>query len=218
MNKFLQKTTLALTGVILLSGCASGFRSISPESFNFQSENSTKNVKLAYSYNVLQERGNSKYARRELKTENHIVAIKIKNNSGKDLVFNEDVKLLSNNNPAMIVPPEIAFEEVKQSVPIYLLYLLLTPAKLTINENDVEKSSFPLGFILGPAISGGNMIIAGGANGKFKEELTTYNLLGKNIKNGETAYGLIAIKSLGYNPLTLQILAATDSTDVSQKN
>lgn len=218
MNSFLQKATLTLSSVILLSGCASSFKSISPETFNFQSENSTKNVKLSYSYNVLQERGNTKYARRELKTQNHIVAVKIKNNSGKDLVFNEDVKLLSNDIPATIVAPEIAFEEVKQSVPIYLLYLLLTPTKLTITDESGQKTSFPLGFMLGPAISGGNMIIAGTANGKFKEELTSYNLLGKNIKNGETAYGLIAVKSAGYNPLTLQILTATDSTNVSQKN
>ncbi|MNH43635.1 hypothetical protein D3C79_1055900 [compost metagenome] len=70
--------------------------------------------------------------------------------------------------------------------------------------------------MLGPAISAGNMIIAGSANSKFKSELTTYNILGKNIKNGETAYGLITLKSAGYTPLTLQILAQTDSTKVSQ--
>ncbi|MCO4293393.1 hypothetical protein NF867_11000 [Solitalea sp. MAHUQ-68] len=217
MNLCVKKVIALALSSTLLTSCASTYRSLTPETISYQGESNTKNVTLSYAYNVLQEKGNRKYARREVKTNNQVVAVKINNKSGKDLVFNEDIKLLAYDAPAVQVSPQVVYNDVKQSIPIYLLYLLLTPTKLTTAKNGVQTSSFPLGLILGPAISGGNMLVANAANEKFKDELTRYNLSGKTIKNGETTYGLLTLKSLGYAPLRLQILAKTDSTSVSQK-
>ena len=96
---------------------------------------------------------------------------------------------------------EQIFRPLKQGVPIYLLYMLLTPITLNKTSNDrttgLPKTEpiFPLGLIIGPGITVLNMVTAGSANKKFKNELTEKNLIGKTIKAGETVSGLIGIRS-----------------------
>jgi hypothetical protein len=41
----------------------------------------------------------------------------------------------------------------------------------TTNENRVETSTAPIGFVIGSGIAGGNMLVASAANNKFKSEL-----------------------------------------------
>jgi hypothetical protein len=49
------------------------------------------------------------------------------------------------------------------------------------------------------------MALAGASNKKLYEELTVYNLLNKDIKSGETVYGIIGLKDTGYVPITVKI-------------
>jgi hypothetical protein len=89
---------------------------------------------------------------------------------------------------------------LKQGVPVYLLYLLLTPMNLYTGD-DVT----PIGLVLGPGIAFGNMIGAGGANQNFLKELESFNLMNKSIQPGETLYGIIGIRDSGYNPITIKV-------------
>ncbi|MGO8055819.1 hypothetical protein, partial [Rhizobium leguminosarum] len=56
-------------------------------------------------------------------------------------------------------------------------------------------------------ITAGNMIVAGSANKRFRSELEENNIIGREIKPGETFYGLISISDNSYMPLTMKITA-----------
>ena len=158
---------------------------------------------LEYKYDLLEK----KYAKKEEKKDLRLVAIRITNKSGQDLVFGKDVALTyENGNEIYIMENEKVFRALKQSPASYLWYLLLSPVSVyTTDSNGYEENVFPIGLILGPGLTAGNMIASGSANKKFKNELLEYNLNGTLIKNGETKHGLIGIKSNSYDALRLKI-------------
>ena len=180
---------------------------IEPEKINYISANESHGVTLEYKYDLLEK----KYEKKELTKGVKLVAVKITNNSGKDLMFGRNAKLAYENGTGVyVMDNEKVFKTLKQSPASYLWYLLLTPVNLYVtktNSYDLqeETSSTPIGLILGPGLAGGNMIAAGSANKKFKEELLEYNVNGTVIKNGETKYGLIGIKTDSFDALKLII-------------
>ena len=197
-----------LIGIIIsfLGSCASGYKMMSPDVLQYNSGKEDSGVKFEYKYDLLKK----KYAKKEDKKGIRIVAVKITNNSGRDLSLGKDFSInYQNGNPINLVENEYAFKTLKQSTASYLLYLLLLPVNLqttrTTNGFEQTENIFPIGLILGPGIAGGNMIAAGSANKKFKEELTQYDLSGKVIKDGETKVGLIAIQTNTYDALTLKL-------------
>ena len=201
------KISLLLIGISLLSSCASGYKMIEPENINYISSNETNNVVFQYKYDLLE----NKYAKKELKKEVKLVAIKITNNSGKDIMFGKEAKLTYENGQEIyVMDNDKVYKLLKQSPASYLWYLLLTPVNLytskpSPNGYQQETSSTPIGLILGPGLAGGNMIVANSANNKFKEELFEYNMIGTVIKNGETKYGLIGIETDSFDSLKLKI-------------
>lgn len=193
--------------VLSLTNCASGYKMISPKSINYISQNEEKDIKLEYKYDLLAK----KYKKKEEKREIKVVAVKITNNSNNDYVFGKDLKLAyENGNVIYMMQNDELFKTLKQSTASYLFYLLLTPVNFYTSETnsngfEEETSSFPIGLILGPGIAGGNMITAGSANKKFKQELLEYNILGSTIKSGETKFGIIGIRNNSYDSLELKI-------------
>lgn len=178
---------------------------IHPQSLNYYSSNEKDNVKLEYKYNVLEK----KYLKKELKNGIRLAAVKITNNSQKDYIFGKDLQITySNGNHVNIMESDKVFIRLKQGVPIYALYLLLTPMNFYTTETNSngfqeETSSTPIGLVVGPGLAAGNMIAAGSANKNFKTELLEYNLLGKTIKAGNTVYGIIGINSSSSEALNL---------------
>ncbi|WP_308990356.1 hypothetical protein QLS71_002585 [Mariniflexile litorale] len=196
------KLTLLFIAISTLTNCASGYKMIEPKSINYISTNETDNVKLEYKYDLLDK----KYAKKELKKGVKLVAIKITNNSEKDIMFGRDTKLTyANGSEIYVMENEKVFKTLKQSPASYLWYLLLTPMNFYTAENGQQTSSTPIGLIVGPGLAGGNMIAAGSANKKFRTEVLEYNINGTLIKKGETKYGLIGIKSDSFDSLKLKI-------------
>jgi hypothetical protein len=196
------KITLLFITISILTNCASGYKMIEPKSINYVSTNENDNVKLEYKYDLLDK----KYAKKELKKGVKLVAIKITNNSNKDLMFGKDAKLTyENGTEIFVIENEKVFTTLKQSPASYLWYLLLTPMNLYTAENGQQTSSTPIGLVVGPGLAGGNMIAAGSANKKFKTEILEYNINGTLIKKGETKYGLIGIKADSYDSLKLKV-------------
>ncbi|HHB52241.1 MAG TPA: hypothetical protein ENK75_04260 [Saprospiraceae bacterium] len=196
------KITLLITVALTLTNCASGYKMIEPKTINYISANESDGVKLEYKYDLLDK----KYEKKELKKGVKLVAVKITNNSGKDLMFGRDAKLAyENGTEVYVMENEKAFKTLKQSPASYLWYLLLTPMNFYTAENGQETSSTPVGLVVGPGLAGGNMIAAGSANKKFKEEMLEYNVNGTIIKSGETKYGLIGIKTDSFDALKLKI-------------
>jgi len=155
---------------------------------------------FSYRYNTLRLAGNKKLAKKEDKFNVRIVAIRIVNNSNRVLRYGYNFDLYSGSHKARILEPDVVSASVKQSVPIYLLYLLLTGMRF-----ETSSSSIPIGLVIGPGITAGNMIVAGSANKRFREELVEYSIIEREIKAGETFYGLIGISDNSYMPLTLKI-------------
>ena len=196
------KITLLFIAISTLTNCASGYKMIEPKSINYVSTNETDNVKLEYKYDLLDK----KYAKKELKKGVKLVAVKVSNNSNKDLMFGRDAKLIYENGAEIFVMEnEKVFKTLKQSPASYLWYLLLTPLNFYTAENGEQTSSTPIGLVVGPGLAGGNMIAAGSANKKFKTEMLEYNINGTIIKKGETKYGLIGIKSDSFDAIKLKI-------------
>jgi len=140
-----------------------------------------------------------------------LVAIKVTNNTDDDLIFGKDIKLFyENQKELLIMDNEIVFKSLKQSPTSYLWYLLLTPVNFyTTSTNSYgiqeETSSTPIGLVIGPGLAGGNMIAASSANKKFKTDLLNYNITGTSIKKGETAYGLIGIRTDSFNAIKVAL-------------
>ena len=198
-----QKTIFLALSVLLLSSCASSYKAIKPESVNYGNITQDNNFSFSYKYNVLQNR----YAKKESKKLIRLIAVKMSNNTGRDLVFDKDIKLkYANNNGLTIVDGNLVFNEVKQGTLIYLLYLLLTPSTLKTTKNGIETNSVPIGYALGPGLTLGNMAAAGTANGNFRKDLQKYLIeSGSVIKNGETRFGLVALRSDNYDTIDVKI-------------
>ena len=196
-----QKIILLLLFVIILGGCASGYKMINPQSLNYQSSTIDKAVTFDYKYNLLY----SRYAKKETNNKVRLIAVKIANNSGKALVFGKDIKLTyTNGHEIAVMDADKVYGQLKQGSLGYLFYLLLTPAKLNVT-NGVTTSSTPIGYAIGPGLALGNIIAATSANDNFKKEIMQYNINGSVIKNGETAYGLIGIESDNFDAIKIKV-------------
>ena len=197
----MRKYLCPLVSAILLSSCAGSFKSINPSTFQYSTQAEKSDAELYYKYDVLRERENKKYSRKELKAGVRIVAVRITNKSGKPMKMGENAKIYSGNSEVRLWPPDLTYKKIKQKVPFYLFYLLLTPTELTVNED-----SFPIGYILGPGLAVGNVTVASSANSRLKKELIDFDLYGKTINPGETAYGLIALPEIGFLPLRIVVI------------
>ena len=205
--KLIKIYSLSIISILIFTGCASGYKIIQPKELNYLSKNQHSNVFIEYKYDLLSK----KYAKKEDKKGIKLVALKITNNSEKDLTFGSDLKLIYESGKSVsVLDTDYTFNQLKQSTPSYLFYLLLTPMSFfttETNEFGVQEttSSFPIGLIVGPGLAGGNMIAAGSANKKLKNELLEYNLSNRVIKKGETVYGLIGIQSNSADAIALNV-------------
>ena len=204
--KFIKASSVFVI-VLCLTSCASGYKMIQPKTINYISKNEVDGLTLQYRYELLHK----KYEKKEEKKGVKLVAIKITNNSNRDVTFGKDVTLaFENDYNVYVMDNEKVFKTLKQSPASYLWYLLLTPLNLyTTKTNSYglpeQTSSTPIGLVLGPGLAGGNMIAAGSANKKFRTELLKYNINGTVIKKGETKHGLIGIRSDSYDALKLRV-------------
>lgn len=203
--KTVLRISIAIGFLTILAACASRYRPIMPDKVFYNAKATDNGVEFGYKYDVLNERGNKKYAKKESKKGVKVVAIKLTNNTEQPLRFGENIKIFSGDREIQPLESSLVVSSLKQNAPIYLLFLLLTPLNLYI-VNDTETTTIPIGLALGPGIAIGNMATAGTANKKFQKELTDQSLANKTIQPRETVYGLIGISDRGFNPLTVKVL------------
>ena len=188
--------------------CASSYKPISPETLEYHNHSTNDRIDFSYHYDVLTESRNKKYAKHELKNNLTLVAVKITNHTGHDLNPMTDAVFYIDSRPAYFVDQKITEDKIKQGVPIYLLYLLLSPATIntsgTSNDGVPTSNSFPIGLIIGPALTATNMIVAGSANKSFKDEIEQYGLY-KPVHDGETIFALVAFRDIGKDEITLRL-------------
>lgn len=197
------KISSLLIFTMFLNSCASGYKKINPETINYVSKSIENNIVLEYKYDLLEK----KYKKKETKNNIKLIAVKLTNNSEKEIVFGKDIRFsYENGNEVSLIETEKLFKTIKQSPASYLWYLLLTPMNLyTTGSNGEQTSSTPIGLVVGPGLAGGNMIAASSANKNFKNELMQFDLNGRTIKKGETVYGLIGSNSNSYESIKIKV-------------
>ncbi|MBI2269577.1 MAG: hypothetical protein HYU69_04380 [Bacteroidetes bacterium] len=104
----------------------------------------------------------------------------------------------------ILMEPLVVKELIQQFVPGYLPYVLLVFVKMYTINNDGVVKTYPIGLILGPVIAVGNMGMAASANYSLYSELNEYNIINKNIQKGETIYGIIGVREMGYDPIFIK--------------
>ena len=144
---------LAFFFVIFFSGCAATYRSINPPTLNYNSHDLHAGVSLSYKYDVLREKGNKKYAKKETRNGVKLIAIKVTNYTDTVVNIGKDFAFFSGQNQIYPMEPMATKESIKQIVTGYLPYILLSFTKLiyTKTENGVvtEQKSYPIGLALG---------------------------------------------------------------------
>lgn len=195
-----------LAFTIFFVSCASSYRPINPPTVYYDSHDLKDGVKLSYKYDVLREKGNKKYSKKEDTKGIRVIAVKITNYTDSTINVS-DLIFTSGSNEIAPMDPIIIKNSIKQIVPSYLPYLLLTFLKLYVTkvEDGVPNTEYyPIGYVLGPGITIGNMALAGSANEEFLRELNNYNILNRDIQKGETVYGIIGFRNSGYMPISLK--------------
>ena len=202
--KFIKQSFLFCL-LLVFTNCASFYDLIDPISINYVSVKEADSVEFAYKYNVLDK----KYEKQESKKATKLIAVRVTNKSGQDLVFGKDIKLVYENDQEIyIMDNKMVFNTLKQPTIPYLWYLLLSFLTFNTTEstnNGTETSSTPVGLVIGPGLAGGNMGVAYSSNEKFNRELIQFKIYGSTIMNGETKYGLIGIQTDSYAPLKLKV-------------
>ena len=201
MKKFIYNSIL-LAIIILFTSCAQSYYAINPTRIVYTASNNLEGISLDYRYDILNEKGNSKMSKKERSFDVKLVAMRITNNTSKVINIGNNAAFFSGNTA--IYPLDVFSTErfLNQSAASHLFYLLLTPLTLTVS----GASPVPIGLILGPAISVGNMLVASKANNDFNQELLQNDVLFLDIKPGETVYGLVGFKNIDFAPLSLKFI------------
>ena len=202
-----RKLLNLLLGLILTMtvGCASSYKPINPSNLNLQTKIEKEELSFSYQYDVLQRKGNKKYSKKEQRNNFKLIAVKIQNKTNKSISVSEDIGFYVNNQEVSLIDPIQITQNMSQSTASYLLYLLLTPLKLISANSDGSENVVSIGYGIGPGLSVLNMIKSSSANSAFKKELTANNIIGKLIPSGETLSGIIAIRDIGYEPISVKI-------------
>ena len=203
-----MRSLLIAASSFLLFSCASSYKTINPERLNYTANNLDDGILFSYKYDVLFESRNKKYSKHEERENIKLTAIKITNNTGNKINIANDCVFYIGDKPVATMNSNVIVDALKQNTPIYLLYLLLFPVKLYETESNgystTQREIFPIGYILAPGISTGNMIVASNANKNFRYEIYHYNI-NRDVENGQTAYFLVGFRDIGYDAITLKL-------------
>jgi len=201
MRKFIH-FSLKLAIIFLFCSCAQSYHTLNPTKIAYTASNNLEDISLNYRYDILSEKGNKKISKKERKHNFKLVAVKITNNTDTVINIGNNAAFFSGNSITYPMDAISTKNSLKQSVPSHLFYLLLTPLTLSLN----GSTPFPIGLIIGPAISGGNMFVAASANNNINKELVQYDILYRDIQPGETVFGLVGFRNLDYVPLTIKLI------------
>lgn len=196
------RITMMIVASSFLGSCASSYMSTNPSNVNYYSTViSEEKVTLSYKYDLLPK----KYAKKEVNNNIKLVAVRIANNSDKDITVGKDfVFSYSNGSELNMVDNRSGYNSLKQTTAGYLGYLLLTPVALNTDDGRGKVSSTPIGIVLGPGLTLLNTLISSGSNGKFKKDLIENDISNKTISKGQTISGYIVYRGRGSEAIKLK--------------
>lgn len=203
MKKLLSGFLQCVVSSFLLTACASGYHAIKPDTLDYTHGSFEDNLLVEYNPGTLK----GMYADREVKSGVKLIAVKIVNNTQREVIPKRDIKVFSGENEVPFMPLSQFYQATDQNPNKSLKFLFLTPLNVytfsqTTDDNRVTSRKFrfyPIGLILAPSLAFGNQAAATKANKKFKEDLHQNDILERQILHGETVYGLIALDAQSIN-------------------
>lgn len=199
MINHLKKCHTLMVGMVFLAGCASSYSTINPKQVNYGLTGSTDEINYSYKYNVLAEKGNRKYAKRETKYGVSVVALKIENTTSSPIVVNEDINFSIGGKEVAPLNSQAVTSSIRQEgIGFYAFYGLLV---LYLYDGGTV-TTIPIGVPIGL----GNIIVASSANKNFEKEFNDNNIVGKTIQPGETLYGLAGFRDIQYGNLEMEMV------------
>ena len=106
-------TSVMLLLTICMCSCASRYKTINPQGLSYNSVDLIDGISLEYKYNVLQK----KYRKKEDKKKVKLVAVKIINNSERDITLGQDLQITYNSGtPVQVLDNKSVYKSLKQSV------------------------------------------------------------------------------------------------------
>ena len=199
----------SIIAISIFNNCASTYKPISLQPLSFPVNNIDSAISFSYRYDILNETDNKKYAKHENDLDIRLVAVKFTNNSKKEINLSQNISYIIGGKEIIPINRKIIQDKLSQGVGGYFLYLLLTPLVITkTTQNgygppEVDKTH--IGYILGPGLMIGNMAVASSANKDFSMDLLNYDLSGKTLQPGESAYGLIGFQDIGYQAINIKV-------------
>jgi hypothetical protein len=190
---------------LIMCSCASSYKQINPDSLYFTGKSGQDDIEFSYKTSILNTSGNSKFALKEAKSGTSLIAVRILNNSEKEIIIGQNAHLKSGNYQLELLTPNQITSKIKQSTASYLLFMLLTPMHLTIDDRDGPPESYNIGIGVGPGLTLLNMATASGANSAFYNELVQFSLINKSIAPGETTFGLVGFNHHSFGTIELEI-------------
>lgn len=204
VQNFLWVTCLFL--VMLLNGsCARSYYKLQPEELSYTQPEQKNGLTFSYQYSILR----NKYLKKEDRKNIKLIAVKCINNTDRDLVFGTDIQLIREKGEAADFAGEsYVYDKLRQRPASHLWWLLFTFFTVSFTEGSTyggqKTTTIPVGFALGPILTLTNVSVAAGANKGFKADLKKYNLLGRTIPKGDTVFGVVGVRTLRYEKLSLK--------------
>ncbi len=199
----IKKIIVHVFFAIAFCSCASSYKEVMPNKTLYKDCFETGGLGYCYKHNVLGSVGNKKLFKKEVKSGVKLLAVKIENNTGRDILFKRDVKIYMGDELVIPVEAKQMYNHLKQRPASHLLWSFFWVFIAKGNGPYEAPTVYPIP--IGAVIGITNMAIAIQGNQGLMYELTKYNILSKEIKNGETVYGLIGISSDKALPITLKL-------------
>lgn len=190
-KRTMNKALILLSCIIFLSSCAASYKPISPTFLSYPSVQVTEGLTYSYRFNVLSDAGNKKYAKKEQRKGIKVIAVKLVNDTGRRIVFKRDIDIYMGDQVILPMEASQVRQIIKQPAALFLLWSPLILFTTDCNGFSCDRTVIPIGAAIGVT----NTIIASSANGKLDTEMLTYDILNREIANGDTAFGLIAIST-----------------------
>lgn len=186
----------------LISSCASSYKKLKPNEFNYFNKQENEQFDFAYQYGVLVNSKNKKYSKLEWKNNVMLVAIEFTNKTSKQINFS-DLKFYRNDTLIELIKENQLKEQLKQKIGGYTFYSV--PGILSLPGNLYNQEII---FIASSVLASGfNISLAANANKNLRHDLESYNLENKIIKPKEKVIGLIgvAFKHYRYDKITVEL-------------
>lgn len=138
-----------LLPVLLSYGCASSYNPIRPETvlYNYTELSADASISTGYAFDQLSVRNNKKYAKKEIKNSVRVISVKVVNNTDAPIQIGQDCRLFMGNREVLPLDGAAAAQRLKQGVPIYLLYSLLTVQLFkTDGYGNTKQTTLPVGI------------------------------------------------------------------------